>query len=297
MKELLSQIKECKTDEELEELAKVYIKFYTEEAGKYNIDCNTIGTDVGINPRNYTNEEYDYGLNIWCGYIPKNTRIVYAVYGYSNYRSSNGGQYYYLDDESYILDFFKYIKDKDIDDNYDFILCVNKFLKQYLVRDINKVDREEMFKLICKNEEDYYEPIKEHSILDFKNNGAAECSEYSAITENIFSIFGFDIYYMMDRTHAYNLLIEEGKVSILDYANWVCCFDINYKYLGRLPYYVEIPEFDDELFDNIKNFKERIKLPDYYFLVMNDDLIEVRNGEERDYGIDGMIKEETKILK
>ncbi len=297
MKELLSQIKECKTDEELEELAKVHIEFCTEEAGKYNIECDTIGTDVGINPRNYSDDEYDYGLNIWNGYIPKNTRIVYGVYGYSDYRSANQGCYYYLDDESYIYDFIKYIKDKNIEDTYDFILNVNKFLKQYLDKIINAKDREEIHKLLYKNELDFYEPVNEHSIKDFKNTGAGKCTEYTAIAENIFSLFDFDIYYMMDVEHAYNLLRDNDKTYILDFANWVPCYDINYKYIGRLPYFVEIPDFSDEYFEEVKYGNERIELPDYYFLAMNDDLIEVRNGDTREYGVDAVELDKNAIIK
>ena len=290
MKELLADIKQCNTNQELESLVKECIEYYTNEASKFNIECNTIGTDVGINPRNYSNDEYDYGLNIWCGYIPKNTRIVYGVYGFSNNRSSNHGQYYYLDDESYI-------KDKDIEDNYDFILYVNKFIRKYLENNINKLEREDIHKLIYKNEEDFYEPIKEHSILDFKNNGAGECTEYSALAENIFSIFGFDIYYMMDTNHAYNLLIEDYKVSILDYANWVSCYDINYNQISKLPYYVEIPEFDDKLFDRLREEEEKIILPDYYFLAINDNLLEINNGYTREYGVEGIKLDKNPIIR
>ena len=296
MKELLEAINNY-NEEETKLLIDDCINFYTKAASDINIECDTIGTDVGINPRNYSNDEYDYGLNIWRGYIPKNTRIVYGVYGYPDYKSANHGCYYYLDDESYIYDFIKYIKDRDIEDTYDFIISVNKFLKLYLDKAVNSKTREEIHKLLYKDELDFYEPVNEHSIKDFKNTGAGQCTEYTALAENIFSIFDFDIYYMMDVEHAYNLLIDNDKTYILDFANWVPCYDINLKYLGRLPYFVEIPDFTDELFDKVKHGSERIELPDYYFLAMNDDLIEVRNGDTREYGVDAVELDKNAIIK
>ena len=296
MKELLEDINNCATIKEIELLAKQYIDYYTDEASKYNIECDTIGTDVGINPNNYSgNTKYDYSLNIWSGYIPKNTRIVYGTYGLEDGISYNKGNYYYLDDESYIIEFFKYIKGKEIDTVYDLILHVFKFLKKYLEKYVNYSNRDILHQLIYKNDREFFKPIKEHSIRDFINNGSAECTEYGAMAENIMSLFNLDVYYLLDVDHAYNLIIEDDKASILDFSKWVSCYDINYKFIGRVPYYVEIEDFTDDYFFEVLYDDKKFIVPDYYCLIIDDKLIEVKKNNYRKYGIEGKKEKSNKI--
>ena len=292
MKELLECINKCNNEEELNNLANNYIDYYTEESKNNNIDSDTLGIYLDVNSYIINSDNFE-GLYVWNGYIPKNTRIVYGEELYGK-RGSNIGCYYYLDDESYILEFFKYIKNKEVLDTYDLILYVNKFLRNYLDKSINPSDRDDIHRVLIKNNETYYEPIKKHSIKDFIGNGSAKCSEYAALTENIFSIFGFDMYYLMDEEHVYNILIDNEKHYLLDYVDWVSCYDTNYKLLAKLPYYVEIKDFSYEFFEKVIYGDEKFILPDYYIIGMNDDLVEIKKDSKRIYGIDG-IREEVSL--
>ena len=178
-------------------------------------------------------------------------------------------------------------------------MAVNHFLRKYLIKYVNPRIRDEIHQLLYKNDGTYfYRPTKEHSIKDLVKNGAAQCTEFGAIAQNIFSLFDYDIYYLLDLEHAYNMLVEEDKVCILDFANGVECYDINLNPLGIIPYYAEIEDFDEDYFQEVINNTKKFILPDYYCIAINDDLYEMQYEENREYGIDGEeVEEIEEIIK
>ena len=116
--DIVEQIKACKNDEELRELAKSAIEVFSKEAEKNNGEAEYVGTKLDINPLNYHIDDRDFEIEadyearpFWVGYVPLGTKIVYGRLYNEKYRTSvHGGWYYYVDDDSYVYDFFKYIK-------------------------------------------------------------------------------------------------------------------------------------------------------------------------------------------
>ena len=81
-------------------------------------------------------------------------------------------------------------------------------------------------------------------LSDFRGKGAAVCTEYSAMAQNIMTIFGLKTEMLMGRRHAYNMLFENGEVSVVDFTDHVKIYDIKYNLLEEIPFVVSIGEYD-----------------------------------------------------
>jgi hypothetical protein len=305
--DIVEMIKQCKSDEELKQLAKSAIDTFTKQAYRENKDRKYIGTELDINPINYhlddpnfVVERYYDAVPIWNGYIPLGTKIVYGRNYIDRFKtSSHGGCYYYVDDDSYVYEFFKYIKETDILDEYDIVIEAFNFINDKLIKMFEPKSRDDINRLILKSEDLYFRPVKEHSIKNFYENGSALCSEISLLAENLISALGLEIMYFMDKEHVYNIFVfhndDKTEINVLDFSNWVECYDINYNFVGKAPYIMEIKGADKNTIDAIVNEGKRIELPDYYLLLINDDTYEIIRNSKRNYGIDCAF-EEAKTL-
>ena len=188
-------------------------------AKENNFNVDFLGVNSCINPINVYNKEdkeyvYIEGCSFWIGYILNNIKITYSYLIDKNFNLSNQGYYYYINNNDYLYEFKEYIKDKNINSDIDFIYYVYSFIRNYFYSLTNYIDRDNLHKLIIKNNNTYYNPIKEHSLSDFKNNNSAKCSEYSAILQNILSIYDYETIFLAGTLnkegHAYN-------IAILDY--------------------------------------------------------------------------------
>ena len=112
------------SNEELERVVKIRINQLERKSKKENGNIDIIGYDIGYNPEIYDIKKPGKlppvrTIYIYDGYVPKNTRYVYGITPeVFNNSYSNVGCYYYVDDDSYILDFCKYVRDKDVQNEY-----------------------------------------------------------------------------------------------------------------------------------------------------------------------------------
>ena len=289
MKELLKFIKECDNDEDIEYVADALIDCFSKESFEKNHHHDTIGSLTGVSPSEdvFKDKNVIYSINAWVGYIPKGTKIVYGTYTDSNNYAYTKGSYYYLDDDSYVYEFFKYLKDKDVEDLNDLILYIHKFLTLYLGKNYNSLDREEMHKLFYMNDNTYFKPAKEHSIRDFYHNGSAMCTEYSVMGCNLLCVFGLCAMVIMDEYHAFNILIDDKDTgSIIDFSNYVVVKDLYNRFLTHVPFFEEIEGSNLENIQNFVNSKEKIELEDYYYLYINGSFYKALTGDVRTYGME-----------
>ena len=222
------------TDEDIEKYLSYAISNLEKISKLNNNDNDVIGYDVSYNPTDYNlldtqpKEAFDVdSVNIYSGYVPKNTRVVYALATdlKGNGIFSNEGRYYIVDDDSYIYEFCKYVREYSLDTEGDLFQCISLFLKEYLGGIMNR-SRDQMFQMILKSNMLYCEPINEHKLSSFKHEGNAMCSEYAIMANNILSVFGFDSYVIMGDIkqngevggHAFNFvscpmerLVEDGE--------------------------------------------------------------------------------------
>ncbi len=303
--DILEEIKKCKTDEELKELVEEAIKVFTDIAKQENICTDYLGDNIGYNPRIITGDHDGYeSNNIWNGYIPKGVRVVYARFKDNLVdQYTNNGFYYYLDDESYIYDFFKYIKEvDDIEDEQDIIMYVNAFIEDRFARYFEPKQREAMHTLFCKDERLFYPPIHEHSYKDFYYNGSARCTEIAIMAQNLLSLLGFEVIYANDFNHAYNIYIpserfaEDKEAYVLDFGNWVPCYNAKLEFLGKLPFFGKMSNFTPEVAETMFDGKRRFTFPNYLLMRINDQMIEMEFGNDRNYGVDYIPLEDKKVI-
>ena len=125
MNDLLDCLKTCKTDEEIKEIVDFFISEYVEESKELNNGNHSIGRELELNPvKKFNHLEFEIPnvVNRWEGYIPLGTKIIYGTrVNPDGPTVCNGGSYYYMDDESYLYEFAKFIKDKPINDRIVFM--------------------------------------------------------------------------------------------------------------------------------------------------------------------------------
>lgn len=222
------------------------------------------------------------------GFINKDIKLNYGRLVASNNKLASKGYYYYMNNDEYLYNFLKFIKDSNIEDDIELIYDAYFSVRNYLGV-IPKTTRNNLHELILKANEDFFEPTKEHSIKDFKHKGCALCSEYSALIENILSFLGYDISYVigyMDNIlHAFNIIILNDKYCILDSSYGISCYRLNYEFVTTLPYIMPIKDFNNDKLQDFVDEKINIELEQYYVLDVNDNCTEFVTNEKRKYKI------------
>ena len=304
--------------EELESIIQKRIDELEEISKKDNDDIDTIGYHLEYNPTEYyiedTSDGKYFNVDVRCfysGYIPKNTRMVYGMAYDNNRLVSNDGRYYYLDDDSYILEFCKYIKDKEIINEYELFEYILDFLRDYFGF-IKTIEREEMLKMIYKADRLYFDPADEHKISWFKKKGNAMCSEYAILAGNILNVFGIDSYLVIGRektgdekgdSHAFNLISFKEKESnqevnaLIDFANFTTVLDFDFKKIGETPYIIELEELTEDFVKELVQNEKHITFEDYSYMIIGNSMIKIGYEKDRDYFIPNEITPDTTLKK
>lgn len=278
------------SDEELEQFVIERIDKLEKEQTEKEVS-DTIGylLDCGNTNLNLLESIDELVVSKFDGYIPRGTRIVYGmiVNGYTGF-ATNGGNYYYLDDDSYILDFCKYLRTQDVCDQFELFDCVLDFCNDYFGV-IETIKREDMNKLIYKNKEEFYEPINEHVLSMFKKKGNNQCSELSVVAQNILAFLGYDISVIIGNhqidgekpvAHAYNMvnfkhsITNEDVSVILDMSASVYVLDINHNMIGLAPYvhYLDKPK-DQAYNDMLLTENKEIECPNYSYMLCSQEKV------------------------
>lgn len=313
--DFLERIKDL-NDEELEKVVKE--KITKLESEKPEDEQKEIGFLLNSNPKRYDMYDIDgmncFDLDVHCfhaGYIKKGTKIIYGISYDGNANAKSEGNYYYMDDEEYIYEFCKYIRDKDIQNEYELFDYVIEFLRGYfgVIEDISRAD---MFRLIYKDEETFFKPTKEHSIKDFKGKGNALCTEYSAAAQNILSLFDIYPYFIIGSEcidngkvgyHAFNIISFNEKSSgeeinaLIDFSAPVNLYDIDYNVLSVSPYMFILDDFGEEFVHDFIYNNRDIVAEDYGYIKVGDRIFYAAYDRNRHYFVDGMIYCEEKTKK
>lgn len=258
-------------DEELKQFVVNRINLLERKQKKKNIS-DTIGYLLDYNAASFDLLDFtDDVLQVqmickFDGYIPLKTKIVYGmIYDPKSKIASNGGNFYYLDDDKYILNFCKYSKDKEVFDEFELFDCILEFCQKYFgVIEILK--KEEMIKLIYKNDRAFFDPINVPKFSLFKGKGNNLCSEIGVMVQNILSFLGFNISLIIGtlklddenmEAHAFNMLdfkhskTKEDLSILLDIASPVYVVDMNYEKIGVAPYVHYLDKCKNEIFKDL----------------------------------------------
>ncbi len=262
---------------------------------KLNNNNLVLGVDCSVNPEFNGLEEASHKTKaMWAGYLRDDVKIVYKFIKDEDGYTVNGGCYYYMDDNKYLYDFGEYIKDKEVNDDYEFLEHVMLFLDNYLYDEFKAATSDtEVYPLIYNKEGKVINEIGNHSISDFYRDSSAQCSEYSAMASNILSAFGYNVLYLGGSIksdsgsggHAYNIAILDEGFAIVDFSLPIMKTSIEGKVIGTSPF---IGFLEENSMDYISEFAlnhEPIELTDYEMLCFGDSKLYINKGDNRYYVI------------
>lgn len=294
--DFLEYIKQL-TDEEIVDMVSGIIQESENESRKYN-RTDFIGYNISANSENHYASKSHIQLKSRCmydGYVPRDTKVIYGFVIDNDGLVSNKGMYYKVDDDSYIYDFCKYIKNIDVTSPEDFFEHVLSFLMKYFGT-FKFIDRDDMFKTILKDDKTAMEPVKEHKLSKFKGKGNALCSEYAITANNILNVFGIYSCVILgqiktddkEEGHAFNLVsyydnkTGEKVDALVDFSNGVNVYDFEHTKIGDSPYIVYFESIED-IVNGMLNKNMHLTYSDYHYMAIGNSLIQLNRKSERDY--------------
>lgn len=293
------------TDEEIEKYLSYEI-CSLENISKENNIYGLIGYNLHFNPGKISildkdKQAFIEEVKFHTGYVPKGTKVVFGCNTYENGMSFNGGEYYVVDDEEYVYEFCKSIKEADVRSDEELLEFILVFLNGYLGGNGNQT-RAEMFQLIMKPDCTYYDSIREHKLSDFKGKGNAVCTEYAIMANNILTVFGFDSTIVLGelkigdneaQDHAFNIVSytdnEYNRNDMLvDFSASIDVYDFSYNRIGDVPYIIDLADVDDNFFQKFYYNEKHLRFDDYYYVSEDNMLLPLKiDNKIRDYYVSG----------
>ena len=253
----LEEVNECK-ESELEEMVESAIFDLNEQATK----VEKLGFLNAFNSN-----------TVFKGFIPFNTRIKYSNLGMEDYGMSTTDFFY---------EFTEYIKKNKITTKFGVIKAVETFVINYFGYPSHNISREDVFEDKAWNstttDEEYFEALERNAIGDLKELGAAECTEMSAVAQQLLSLLGFETYYLIGKVnrddkeedHAFNAVKRKNDYAILDYSIPCPIYDNDENIIGYFPF---IGIMTNEEFENFINNNEYKEFNEFYYV--NDQLVTI----------------------
>ena len=182
-------------------------------------------------------------------------------------------------DDSIVYEFALFAKNKKADNYLEFLDLIWEFANKYFNNlDPRVYNRDEMLSPLLKREDWYFNPTIEHSITTFKGRNNAMCSEYSALAQNILSVYGYQSMYFIGSVkcdygvgpHAYNIAIIEGHPLLLDYTVPVRTYDLKGNIVAYSPFVGIIKNFNSDTLINSSKNSEPLDFKEYDFYLLGD---------------------------
>lgn len=288
----------------LEEIEKYlsYEIYNLESISKQNNSYGYIGYNLHFNPGKISLLDEDEKnpveeVKFHTGYVPKGTKVIFGCNTYDNGMSFNGGMYYIVDDEEYVYEFCRFIKDADVRSNEELFEFILFYLNDYFGERGNQT-REEMFQLIMKPDHTYYDSVIGHKLSNFKGKGNAVCTEYAVMANNILTVFGFDSTIVLGQLkigmkdvqdHAFNIVSYTDseynrKDMLVDFSSSSDVYDFNYNKIGDVPYTIDLTYLDDDFFEKFYYMQKHLYFDDYCYVTEGGMLLKLKvDNNTRDY--------------
>lgn len=158
--------------------------------------------------------------SIFRGFIPLNARIKYASLNMEDYG---------MESTDYFYEFANFLRKYKINSKASLIFNLEYFINSYFGMP-GKANREEIFNDIAwrttTTDDEYFESLKNNKLGDLKGKGAAQCTERSALAQQILSFYGTEAYYCMgcvdledsQEGHCFNIVKRKNDYALLDYS-------------------------------------------------------------------------------
>ncbi len=157
---------------------------------------------------------------VFKGFIPFHTRIKYDRLAVETYG---------METTDYFYDFAHLVRKYNMNNKGSVIYNLEYFINYYFGY-LGKSNRETIFNDIAwqttTTDEEYFAALGKNKLGDLRGKGAAQCTERSALAQQILSLFGIETYYCMgcvdlgDRqeAHCFNVVKRKEDYALLDYS-------------------------------------------------------------------------------
>lgn len=177
---------------------------------------------------------------------------------------------YSMQTTDYMYDFAHSIKQNDINSTASLIKNLEEFIDLYFGipgEDDIRIEILEDSAWNATTDEEYWTALENNKLGDFKNKGAAMCTERSALAQQILSLFGIESYYCMgcldlgrkQEPHCFNIVKRKNDYAVLDYSCVVPEYDKEGALEGNCPFVGCISNDEFNKFINngtIKSFQD-----------------------------------------
>lgn len=253
---LLEKIINCQSDEEVD-------KIITEAINKANTNSIQI-EQLGF-------LEYGQSHSVFKGFIPLNTRIKYMNFAIETYG---------MESTDFFYEFAHFIRKYNINNKASLIHNLEYYINNYFGYP-SKIRREQIFNDIAwnktKTDEEYFKALEQNKLGDLKGTGAAECTEKSALAQQILSLFDIETYYCIgcidigDRqeSHCFNIVKRKNDYALLDYSMPITSYKKDgsikayYPFVGQMTneeFNIFITSGSLKIFDNYKYINDNQKI-------------------------------------
>ena len=258
--DILNEILKC-NDEELEEII---------ENAIYELDKRATKVEK-LGFLNAFNR-----ITSFKGFIPFNTRIKYSNLGIEDYNMNTTDFFY---------EFAKMVKKKKINNKFGIVQAIEPFIIKYFGYPTHQISREDIFQDKAWNstttDEEFFEALEKNTLGDLKGLGAAECTEMSALAEQLLSLFGIESYYLIGRVnhngieedHAFNAVKRKKDYALLDYSIPCPMYNDKEEIIGYFPFIGIMSNEEFENFINNNEFKEFKEFKEFYYA--NNQLVKI----------------------
>lgn len=268
---------------------------------KFNPTDNFLGVNVSLNKKFAleNNENNMIGNFYWYNFIDSDVKVIYGFSIDKNSCACNDGLYYYIDDNEYLYDFARFIKDKEIGNDFDFLCYVKEFLDNYFnsISNVNLLSREERNRAFINSNGKNIEPIN-HSNKDFYQSNVAMCTEYATMGLNILGVFGYSCLTIIgsfefdeeEIGHAYNIVAMDNGVYLVDMASSVPVTDLDGNLLDEVPF---CKELNEEELQNILDKKEPISLNNVFYIYFGEKNFKFEEARQRTYRVSNVVLQDS----
>lgn len=241
------------------------------------LKCDEDKVDVIINEAiqqaNYNSKKVeklgflDYGKsnNLFKGFIPLETRIKYSSLNMEDYGMGS---------TDFIYDFAHFVRKYNLNNKGAIVFNLEYFINSYFGYP-GKNNRETIFNDIAwqttETDEEYFAALQNNKIGALKGKGAAECTERSAVAQQILSLFRTECYYCIgcvdlgerQETHCFNIVKRKDDYALVDYSATVTSFNQDKSVKVFYPFVGEMS--NEEFLDFVNN--QTLKSFDNYYYV------------------------------
>ena len=214
---LVEQLKECANEQEAHDLITKAI----EQANKNSTKVDNLGFSIGSTM--LENRAFK-------GFIPLDTRIKYFSLGLETYS---------MQTTDFLYEYADMIKNLNVDphNNWGLVVYLQSFINEYF-GGVRLADRNAIFMQKAEQtetDEEFFEALKSNKLGDLKGKGAAECTERSALAQQVLSLFGLESYYCVgcvafgdkQAAHCFNIVKRKNDYALLDYSMPVPAYNKN----------------------------------------------------------------------